>query len=156
MVPIIRNQRHPVGSGANKFYADERGAAELTMVKYIDQNVPAHATLAVVPEGAMVNFLTHRPNPTPHSIFMPPEVLVFGEEAMLNSFQSSRPDYVLLCHKDTTEFGFPLFGTDYGQKLGNWINENYAPIVKVGDIPLQDPDRFGMLLLRRKDAHPER
>lgn len=150
MIPLIRNQQHPVGSGPNAFLADERGAAEQIMVEWINKNVPAEATLAVVPEGAMINFLTHRANPTPNSIFMPPEMLVFGEDQMLQGFKSAPPDFVLLCHKDTSEFGVPLFGRDYGEKIGNWIRENYTPVVKVGDVPLQDPYRFGILLLRKR------
>jgi hypothetical protein len=150
MIPVIRDQRHVVARGGNSFIADDRGAAEQLMLNFIDRNVPADATIVVLPEGAMMNFLTARQNPTPYSTFMPAEMLVFGEDQMLNSLQTRPPDFIVLAHKDTSEYGVPLFGRDYGKRVGSWVRENYSPVVKVGEIPLQDPESFGIMLMRRK------
>jgi len=38
------------------------------------------------------------------------------------------------------------FTRDYGQKLYEWIRENYHPISRIGAPPLQTDD-FGILLL---------
>ena len=36
-------------------------------LSWIQNNVPPNATLAVLPEGAMINYLSRRVNPTPAS-----------------------------------------------------------------------------------------
>lgn len=150
MSPVVRNQHYRVGSGRDAFFADERGAAVQLALDLLDRTMPAGATLAVLPEGAMINFLSRRSNPTPHVNLMPPELIMFGEERVLHDFNDHPPDFLLLCHKDTTEYGFPLFGHDYGQSFTPWIHLNYEEVVLIGGRPLEDPRRFGMLVLRHR------
>jgi len=149
MAPALLRQHYPVGSGSDAFLADERGQAVQVALNSL-QKLPADATLAVLPEGVMINYLSRRSNPTPYVNLMPPELLMFGEDQVVRVFENSPPDFVLLCHKDTTEYGAPLFGRDYGENFAAWINENYYPEVLIGNRPLQYPDRFGILLLRRR------
>jgi hypothetical protein len=152
MSPLLKSERYRVGTGSDTFLADDRGAAVQLALHWIDRTMPAGATLAVLPEGAMINYLARRSNSTPYVNLMPPEVIIFGEGRVLREFKSRPPDFVLLCHKDTTEYGLPLFGHDYGQSLAAWVHENYDELVLIGDRPLEDPQRFGMLLLRRRNA----
>ena len=81
---------------------------------------------------------------------MPTEVVFFGEARMLEAFEAHPPDWIMLAHKDTSEFGFRFFGQDYGQALFAWIMEAYQPVVLVGAMPLQS-HQYGILLLSRKD-----
>ena len=82
---------------------------------------------------------------------MPPELVMFGEERIVASFQKHPPDYIALVHKDTAEYGFPLFGRDYGRQLFEWLANHYQPVHLIGAPPLRD-QRFGILLLQAKDA----
>lgn len=150
MSPVLRSERYRVGWGADAFLADERGEAAQVAMQWIRRTMPAGATLAVLPEGAMINYLARRSNPTPHINLMPVELTIFGEERVVSDFKARPPDFVLLCHKDTTEYGPPLFGRDYGQTIATWIRENYDEVALIGNRPLEDPDRFGMLLLRHR------
>lgn len=152
MSQVLRFEQYRVGSGSDVFLADGRGEAMRVALQWIDRTVPAEATLAVLPEGAMINFLSRRSNPTPQINLMPIEFMMFGEERVLSDFKNQPPDFVLLCHKDTTEYGLPLFGRDYGRSLARWVRENYEEVVLIGNRPLEDPDRFGMLLLRRRQG----
>ena len=45
----------------------------------------AGATLAVLPEGVMLNYLLRRDSPLRVINLMPPELLVFGEEGILHA-----------------------------------------------------------------------
>src|SRR5262249_11472579 len=65
-----------VASGADRFRADERGRAVNEMLVVLD-SLPRDSTLAVVPEGAMINYLARRANPTGYINLMPPEVAMF-------------------------------------------------------------------------------
>jgi len=84
----------------------------------------------------MVNYLARLENPTPYINFMPPELVLFGEQTILAALRATPPDIVLLTHKNTAEYGFPWFGRDYGQTLLRWVLENYEPAALLGDPPL--------------------
>ena len=112
-------------------------------------------TLLVLPDGAMLNFLLRRRNPSPYVNFMPPEVMIFGEERILAAFEASPPDAVLLVHRDTGEYGARFFGTDYGQQLMAFVRRNYETAMRSGGPPLRPGTRFGVeVLVPRRPADP--
>jgi hypothetical protein len=139
---------HPVSTGSDTFLADRRGLFINLALEEIMRNVGVHETLAVVPEGVILNYLARRVNPTPYINVMPADLLVFGEEPMLASFQAHPPDYMALAHRNTREYGFQRFGRDHGQQIFSWIEQHYRKVRLIGAPPLQD-DRFGILLLQR-------
>jgi hypothetical protein len=108
--------------------------------------------VVVLPEGVMINYLARRSNPTTYVNFMPPEVIMFGEDDIVAGLQAHPPDFIVLCHKDTSEYGAPLFAHDYGQKIARWVHDNYEAMVLLGDPPFVKVDRFGILILRRRAA----
>ena len=79
---------------------------------------------------------------------MPAEFAVFGKDRILKAFVDNPPDFIVLVHKDTSEFGYRYFGVDYGQSLAKWVVKNYQPAVIVGAPPFSS-NKFGMLLLQR-------
>ena len=138
-----------VGSGADAFRADARGIYVNRAVDLVQQLVPADKTLACFPEGIMINYLARRVAPTPYVNFNPPDLLLFGEENMLQALRRHPPDYILIVHKQTSEFGVKFFGHDYGRAIYQWIVEHYRPQevpIDLGPLPLRD-DRFGIRLM---------
>lgn len=112
-------------------------------------------TLLVLPDGAMLNFLLRRRNPTPYTNFMPPEVMVFGEERILAAFETHPPDAVVLVHRDTAEYGARFFGSDYGQRLMGFVRGRYATALRSGGPPLRPGTLFGVeVLVPRRPAEP--
>ncbi len=83
------------------------------LVDWVEANLPPQASLLVLPEGVSVNYLTRRVNPTRHLNFLPPEIMIFDEDRILEDLRAQPPDYVVLVHRETPEYGLPLFGTDY-------------------------------------------
>jgi 4-amino-4-deoxy-L-arabinose transferase-like glycosyltransferase len=146
----FRHKNYPVGSGADVIRADERGYFVALTLDEIGRQLAPNDTLAVIPEGVMLNYLSRRVNPTPYLNFMPPELIMFGELNILAAFQAHPPDYVVVAHKQTEEYGLFYFGRDYGQKTHAWIMENYTQVKLWGEPPLQSP-AFGILLLKRKN-----
>ena len=94
----------------------------------MQDNLPPDATLAVVPEGAMINYLTRRKNPTGQLMLLPVEMAMYGEANVLAQFRTGPPGYILLLDRNTSEFGKKGFGKDYGLDLQRWIDRNYHPI----------------------------
>jgi 4-amino-4-deoxy-L-arabinose transferase-like glycosyltransferase len=142
-----------VGQGSDAFLADSRGKWVNLALAEIQKHVSASQTLAVLPEGAMVNYLSRRCASTAYTSFMPTELSIFGEDRILASFEARPPDFVLLVHKDTSEFGYRFFGRDYGQVVGAWIHREYRGVTLIGEEPLRD-DRYGIALLRRAAPTP--
>jgi hypothetical protein len=139
-----------VGAGVDAFLADSRGAEVNQLLAYIDRHFPPDATLAVVPEGSMLNYLSRRANPTGILTIMPTEVAVFGEERILAAFIAAPPDYVIVLHRDTSEHGAQFFGRDYARALGAWIDAHYEDVHLFGDRPLVTPGRSGALVKKRR------
>lgn len=140
-----------VGEGADAFWADERGIAADRVSDALSGIIAKDQTLAVLPEGSMFNYLLRLRNPTGYThvtVMLPRGAGGFGQDAIEQAFVQHPPDFILLVHKDTSEFGFRFFGKDYGQELFGWIQSEYEPIVTWYAPPLQD-DRFGVRLLRR-------
>jgi len=144
---------HRVGGGADALLADARGPVVEAALGAVARQVAEGQSLAVLPEGVMLNYLSRRPSPTPYTNFMPPELAFYGEERMLAALRATPPDYVALVHKDTREYGVRFFGRDYGQRVYAWIRRNYREVATFGARPLRD-GRFGIALLRRVDAPP--
>jgi hypothetical protein len=126
------------------------GLAVSQLLQFIQSTIPPDATFAVLPEGVMINYLTRHLNSTPYINFMPPELIIFGETRILNAFKAQAPDFIILIHKDTKEYGADFFGTNpvYGKATMDWIRLNYTPVWQVLAEPLQD-DHFGIKVMQR-------
>ncbi len=129
-----------VGAGGDSFRAQAQRRARLPqrLSRWVDATLPPEATLVVLPEGAIINYLTRRINPTRHLNFLPPELAIFDEKKILEDLETHPPDFVALVHRDTAEYGVPLFGTDYGHDLYAWALRGYERVIQVGSKPL-DP-----------------
>lgn len=158
MAPLLAartgERSQPVGQPPDAFLAEAKAAAVLAELTDALREREATETLAVVPEGVMINYLARRRNPTGHVNFMPPELLIFGEERILAAFRRDPPDLVALSHKDTQEYGVGFFGQGYGELLYGWVEANYRPIALFGDPPLQPGSHFGIRLLERRPSKP--
>ena len=122
-------------------------------LSWIETNVPPDATVAALPQGVIVNYLTRRINPTPCLDWNPTMFPVFGQEKMTAAFEKNPPDYLLLVEWNTYEFGIGYFGhyPGYGVGLMQWIDKNYRPVQLVGSEPLQN-GLFGIKILKRIPA----
>lgn len=139
-----------VSSGLDAFHADWRGDAVNDMLEMIEEHAGPDSTLAVLPAGTMIGYLSRRVNPTPYIYYMPSDLMIYGEDRMLERFRSTPPDFVVLVHKDSSEFGARFFGQDYGRELYAWLVENYGIVGQVGSQPFRD-EQFGIALIRRRE-----
>jgi hypothetical protein len=117
---------------------------------WIETNVPPDATIAALPEGVVMNYLSRRINPTPCLDWNPTMFTVFGQEKMTAAFEKNPPDYILIVEWNTYEFGIGYFGhyPGYGVELMQWIDKNYQPVELFGGEPLQN-GLFGIKILKR-------
>jgi len=105
-------------------------------------------TSIVFPEGVMLNYLTRTGNSCPYVNFMPPELIIFGEDRILNSLHKAPPDCVILVDKDISEYGFHFFSKIYGIKLFSWVQENYMAVETIGNEPCSGKG-FGIVIAKK-------
>ena len=134
----------------------EKGEAFVAeqLEEFIDKNLKENEPFLVIPEGVMLNYLFRRPCPIPFYNFMPPELIMFGEENIINALKEKRPRFVILLPKYMPEYGVEAFGVGYAEKLQKWIKNNYGIIQKIQDPEMRKdyiiPFHFGYILVDRK------
>jgi hypothetical protein len=143
----------PVGAGRDAFRADARGQAVNRTLEFLARRARPGETLAVMPEGAIINYLSRSPNPTPFPVLAPPEVALYGERRMLDAFREHPPDRIVLVHADSSIHGVRFFGRDYARSLFPWVERHYETVAIVGARPFVD-HRFGIQILERAGAGP--
>jgi len=145
-----------VGSKENRIITwapdvSEKGAIFNKALEKIGEVIRREENFIALPEGIMLNFLAKRKNPSPYVNFMPPELIIFGEDQMITAFRESAPNYVLLVDRDTSTYGYRYFGRDYGNKLFQWVQENYKPLCTIGNQPFSGKG-FGIVIAKRANG----
>src|SRR5688500_20225225 len=88
--------------------------------------------------------------PLPVITLMPPEHGVFGRDKSLGELRAAPPRFVMLVHKDVSEYGHAPFGTEarYGKPTYTWIRARYHSIAGFGNTA-SAPSGYGIELLER-------
>ena len=153
----------PVGNGGDEIMTYDSSRDPFhgnvkTALSWIEQNVPPTATLAVLPEGAMINYLSRRVNPTRFLAWVPPVFAVFGQTNMASAFEKSSPDYVVIVARNTSEFGVGPFGDDprYGAEVKQWLDHHYVPVYPAAESlnpsPHEKPPFHSLQIFKRREA----
>jgi hypothetical protein len=139
-----------VGEGADRFWSDRRGQYIEHARATLAVSMKPGDTLAVLPEGVMLNYLLRAAPPTRDTVFIVPVVTLFGEEALLAPLRANPPDWVALVHQDSAGYGARYFGRDYAQQIGQWVAQRYVFAAPIGAPPFQGP-QFGIAIGKRRD-----
>ena len=128
-----------VGQGADRMLVFKpsfrpSGVTLGRVAEWIETNTPPHCTLAVLPDGAMLNYLSRRTNPTGYLRWNPTEETVFGQDNMNRAYMRAQPDFIILIQLGTDEYGVKPFGDDprNGLELRQWIGAHYRTVYETG------------------------
>ena len=122
-----------IGQGPDRFTVDSRSARLFTDVAAaVQARLPLDGTFAVLPQGALLNYLLRRANPTGFVQLVPPEILFFGEERILEAFRARPPDAIVFLSVDTSGYGVGQFGDGYARELSQWVESHYRFASKLG------------------------
>ena len=130
---------------------DGRGALVREALSQLERLAGPGDTLAVLPEGVMLNFLTGRANPNRYVNIVLWDYMAGLSREILAAYEAAPPDWIVFMHRDTSEYGYDFFCRGYGQDLCRWITQEYEEVAIFGARPLVD-NRFGLLLLHRKHS----
>jgi hypothetical protein len=153
--PFYAAKRLELGRGADAILAEVPAASPRPLriaetLAFLEARMRPGDTLVVMPEGVMLNYLLRKENPTPYTLFVPTEIRTFGETAMLAALEAHPPDYVVLAHRRSGEFGVGPFGRDprNGAGLRRWVDARYREVARFGPEPFTGAG-FGTLVLER-------
>jgi hypothetical protein len=150
----LQTKRYALGEGADRFRADLRAQYVSAAMQGLARVARPGDTLAVLPEGVMINYLLRRRTSIPYLTMLPSEVAIFGEDQLLASLQHRPPSLIALVHRESSEHGARFFGRDYAEHIAAWIDEQYVPIGHAGDPPFQPGSSFGVIALRLRPSRP--
>ena len=144
----------PIGEGADRIYglppdlSSEPALLEAARQFLQREPLTKNATVAVVPEGCLLNFQLRRRNPQPFFDFLP-AIFARGIEQPLRALQAHPPDYVVAVSRPMRELGYPHFGSEpaSGQGVAEWIESTYEERMRVGAHPFHS-DAPGVVILR--------
>jgi hypothetical protein len=151
---IYAQKNQPLGNSRDKIVtynlASEKSQAVYAALQWTEKYMPTNATLAVLPEGIMLNYLTRHVNPTPCLDWNPTMLTVFGQTRMTDAVEKNPPDYIFIIDWDFSEFGVGNFGAspDFGLGLMQWVHINYQTETVIGHEPLKNGS-FKILILKR-------
>ena len=131
---------YPIASSRGTFYDANSDRARVLndFLQYV-----RGGTLAVLPEGITLNYLTQSRTTLPFHTFTPVETAdPATEDSIIGAFKASPPDRVAIVDRDVTEYGYRGFGVDYDLRLWMYLTGNYR-LERNWALP-----RFRMILLR--------
>ena len=134
----------PIGAGPDRFFADRPSARLIAGIeRVVREELAPDATLAVLPQGAMVSYLLRRRNPTGFVQVLPPEVIMFGEENLIAAFEARPPDAIVWIEMDLSSLGAGQIGEGFATDFRAWIETHYRRERPI----LGDPRRPAWLML---------
>ncbi len=152
LVPFLTNAGADLWQQHTR-YADKRYAIVSTRGTFYDWNAGRAAilnhviatvrggTLAVMPEGITINYLTRTRTPMTFHTFTPVETSdPKVEDAIVRELKTNPPDRVLLVTRDVREYGSRGFGVDYDLRVMASVRSRYRVE------QLWDSDKFEAVL----------
>lgn len=109
-----------------------RVAAIQEFTEYLRRHAGSSDTMVVLPEGALLNWVTGLRNPTAYYNFIPPEVSdPATEQRILAEMDRFKPTFVAVTSRSLSEFGRPDFS--YMPLLMGDIQSHYTLVTQFGD-----------------------
>jgi len=118
----------PVGKGRDRILVDpERGMAMAAALVTLTAPPNRGGTLLVVPEGISLNYLSRRQDPVSVMNFLPPELILFGEDRIVSGLSRNPPESIIIVPKLDRVFGGE-FGEAFGRWISAWIGQGYVEV----------------------------
>ncbi len=121
----VRNTYPIVTERGTMVAVPDLGEAFEQAIAFINRETTPGESVAVMPEGTSLLFLTNRKNPLREEITTPGFLDRQGEERAIRQLTESNTRLILIANRATSEFGATIFGRDYCQHLMGWIKNNY-------------------------------
>jgi hypothetical protein len=160
LVRQVHNPGHLLSRGETRAYSLQDPGWIDTVNRtcdFIEKNVPSGDKLFTVPFDTLYNFLTGRDQPVRQWVYF--QHMIIPEEqqrATILGLEQERVNWILLSNRAISiEPGLGLFGVEYCQVLGRYIQENFDVAANFGPWT-REPSwawNHGVLILKRKTPY---
>lgn len=115
-------------------YTDKQAANALNQtINFISKKTTKNDKILVLPEGAMINFLTNRISDNKYFYLIPTNIEVFGEDKIVKDLTNNLPDYIILQPMSYNNFGETFFCESFGTKICALLPKYYQKPIVFGD-----------------------
>ena len=151
----LRAKSDVVNTTKERFYCDSnRGEDFMATLRFLDERMEKSETVLVLPEGVTLNYLLQRGSGIRYYNFMPPELVMFGVDNIVASFENALPDVVVLWDRPVRGYQVPPFGSEeYGKEIFDWVQNRYVRIHQIGG-GFGAKDGFGIDIYRLRNTEP--
>ncbi len=118
-------------------------------VNYINHNTSKNDTVLVLPEGAVINFLTDRKSNNKYFYLIPPNIEIFVEENIVKDLENNLPDYLIIQPLSYNNFKETFFCESFGTKICEIIPLYYEKPIVFGK-------NFWLAIYKRKELNNEK
>lgn len=125
----VRDERTPIAGTGGMLGAVPETARRIENVgALLRERTTAGEGVVVFPEGEILNFLSGRPNPIRHKLYLPGYLNRENEPEVLAELKKANPAAVVIWPRPLGEYGGAEFGVDYGARIRDWIREDYVEL----------------------------
>ena len=113
---------------------------------FIENNTKKDDVILVLPEGAMINFLTNRKS---HNMFfhlIPPNLEALNENFVVKELNKELPNYLILESMSYNNFNETYFCESFGKQICNLIPKYY-------EAPIVFGDNFWLAIYKKKESN---
>lgn len=132
-----------LSSGSDAMHVQWHGRTLAEVTAWLSEHAEPGQTLTVVPEGAMINYLSRLRNPTRFDLYLPDWMQAF-EQQMTHDWSNAKPDWVVWIDRDASELGSATFGKTYALELGRILRDEYEPRATLG------PEKLRAIVYEKK------
>lgn len=116
----------PIKTNKGTIYTDRAtGESFNQTIDFIKANTQKDSYVLVMPEGAMINFLTERRTSGLFYSLLPINIETYGEDNIIKELKKNPPDYIVINARNSSDYGAAFFGADYGFKIYDFIKNQY-------------------------------
>ncbi len=148
-----------LGTGDDLFWGDNHHDRRIVALQrtydFLKREMQTKDTLAVIPDGTMLNYVLRKRNPTPYLLVGPWDIRAAGGDPVVTSeFNHSPPQWIVVISDDPTIHGTGQFGaSDYGEKLASWIRRHYTKAIDIQE-PSAAFGGYSLSILKHRQAPP--
>lgn len=115
------------------------------LIDYINKKTKKTDKIVILPETPFVNFITDRDSDSYYNSLIPLYVEAFGEDDIIKHFKETKPEYIVINNRDTSDYGYKYMCKDYALRFCSFVKQDYSSVKIFGS------GIYKMEIYKRKD-----
>lgn len=114
------------------------------LIAFINAKTKKTDKIVMLPETPFINFFTDRDSDNYYNSLIPLYIETFGEDNIIRHFKATKPEYIVINNRDTSDYGYAYMCKDYAVNFCTFVKENYDSVKII-------ENRYNAVVYRRKD-----